>query len=327
MDDSTSGFLVPVPEYTNPAKSTLTLLHTSESGFFALYRGERAGRFRVFKCLKPEYRRSTIHQAMLQKEFEIGYSLSHPGICQTVAYLEVPELGHCIEMEWIDGETLEDYLGRGLPDRQEFLRLAGELCDAVDYLHKRQILHRDIKPSNIMITYEGASVKLIDFSLADRSSSSVFKFPAGTRYYTAPEVIEGNPGTVLSDIYSLGAVLAHMVSGRNKVAARCMQKNPRFRYSSAAEVKKALLTRRSGAWIAALVVAVAVAAAVLASFLFLRRPAPVPAPEAVSHSDTVYVITPEAAKPRPEKPRAREQKTEDPDRIFREATELLEGLR
>ena len=327
MDDTTSGFLVPVPEYTDPAKSTLTLLHCSESGFFALYRGERDGRFRVFKCLKPEYRRSAVHQAMLRNEFEIGYSLSHSGICQTLAYLEVEGLGQCIEMEWIDGEALDNYLKRGRPNRQEFLRLAGELCDAVDYLHRRQILHRDIKPSNIMITHEGASVKLIDFSLSDCSASSLFKLPAGTRYYTAPEVLEGSPGTVLSDIYSLGAVLAQMAYGRNKVAARCMQKNPRFRYASASEVKKALQPHRPGAWIVALAVSAVAIASAIAAVFFLRRPAPVTAPQVVSRSDTVYVVTPEAAKPRSEAPKTPTKKSEDPDRIFREATELLEGLR
>ena len=326
MDETTSGFLVPVPEYDKPAKSTLTLLHTSESGYFSLYRGERAGRFRVFKCLRQEYRRSAVHQAMLQKEFEIAYSLSHPNICQTIAYLDLEDLGPCIEMEWIDGETLDEYLKRGLPGRHEFLRLSGELCDAVDYLHRRQILHRDIKPSNIMITHEGANVKLIDFSLADRSASSLFKLPAGTRYYTAPEVVSGNPGTVSSDIYSLGAVLAKMVSGRNKVAARCMQKNPRHRYASAADVKQALQPRKSVAWIVALVSVVVVAGA-LAAMLFQRRPLPAPALEVQSHSDTVYVMATEAPKSQAGKPRAVKQKTEDPDKIFREATELLEELR
>lgn len=326
MDDTTSGFYVPVPEYTSPASSSLTLLHTSASGYFTLYRGERAGRFRVFKCLRQEFRRSAVHQAMLQKEFEIAYSLSHPNICQTIAYLELEDLGPCIEMEWIDGETLDDYLKRCLPDKQEFLRLSGELCDALDYLHKRQILHRDIKPSNIIITHEGAHVKLIDFSLADRSASSLFKLPAGTRYYTAPEVVSGNPGTVSSDIYSLGAVLAKMVSGRNKVAARCMQKNPRHRYASAADVKQALQPRKSGAGIVAFVMVVVVAGA-LAALFFLRRPLPAPATEILSHSDTVYVVAPEAPKTQAGKPRAKKQKTEDPDKIFREATELLEELR
>ena len=325
MDDTTSGFLVPVPEYVSPEQQSLTLLHLSESGYFALYRGERQGRFRVFKCLKPEYRRSGIHQAMLHKEFEIGYSLSHPNICQTIAYLEIDELGPCIEMEWIDGETLEDYLQKGLPSKHDFLRLSGELCDAIEYLHKRQILHRDIKPSNILVTHEQKSINLLDFSLADRSASSILKLPAGTRYYTAPEVLEGNPGTVLSDIYSLGAVLAQMVHGRNKVAARCMQKNPRHRYASVADVKEALQPGQNKSWVALVFALVVIL--VIAVLQLLHRPdQELPQSAASSHTDTVYVIRPEVQRSKVDKHRPQEQKPEDPDRIFREATELLEEL-
>ena len=325
MDDSSSGFFGPLSEYSSPDRDTISLLHDSEAGFFSLYRGERAGRFRVFKSLKPEWRDSPIHQAMLQKEFEIAYSLSHPNICQTTALTEIEGLGPCIEMEWIDGETLDTYLERGYPDKRTFLKLAAGLCDALEYIHKRQIVHRDIKPSNIMVTHDGEVVKVIDFSLADRSASSILKLPAGTLRYTAPEVLLGNPGTIYSDIYSLGAVLAQMVPCRCRVAARCMQKNPLKRYASAADVKAALMPGRVSVW--AILAGIAALAAIVIAAVLAIKPATVaePLPEAAApRTDTVFVKVPDTPKVQESKPKATKQNPDDPDSVLREITEMLE---
>lgn len=325
MDDSSSGFFGPLSEYSSPDRDTISLLHESKAGFFSLYRGERAGRFRVYKCLKPEWRDSPIHQAILQKEFEIAYSLSHPNICQTTALTEIEGLGPCIEMEWIDGETLDAYLERGYPDKRTFLKLAAGLCDALEYIHKRQIVHRDLKPSNIMVTHDGGVVKIIDFSLADRSASSILKLPAGTLRYTAPEVLLGNPGTIYSDIYSLGAVLAQMVPCRCRVAARCMQKNPLRRYASAADVKAALMPGRVNVW--AILAGIAAAAALVAAAILAFRPTAVPEPRQEPippRPDTVFVKVQEPPKAEEPKPKVSKQKPDDPDSILREITEMLE---
>jgi len=325
MDDSSSGFFGPLSEYSSPDRDTLSLLHDSQAGFFSLYRGERAGRFRVYKCLKPEWRNSPIHQAMLQKEFEIAYSLSHPNICQTTALTEIDGLGPCIEMEWIDGETLASYLERGRPDRRTYLKLAAGLCDALEYLHKRQIVHRDIKPSNIMVTHDGGIVKVIDFSLADRNASSILKLPAGTLRYTAPEVLRGNPGTVYSDIYSLGAVLAQMATCRSRVAARCMQKDPLKRYASATDVKAALMPGSVNVW--GILAGIAALAAIIVAAILSLRPATVaePLPEAAApRTDTVFVKVPDTPKVQESKPKATKQNPDDPNSVLREITEMLE---
>ncbi len=325
MDDSSSGFFGPLSEYSSPDRDTLSLLHDSQAGFFSLYRGERAGRFRVYKCLKPEWRNSPIHQAMLQKEFEIAYSLSHPNICQTTALTEIEGLGPCIEMEWIDGETLDAYLERGYPDKRTFLKLAAGLCDALEYIHKRQIVHRDLKPSNIMVTHDGGIVKVIDFSLADRNASSILKLPAGTLRYTAPEVLLGSPGTIYSDIYSLGAVLAQMATCRSRVAARCMQKDPLKRYASATDVKAALMPGSVNVW--GILAGIAALAAIIVAAILSLRPTTVPETQrdaSPSSTDTVFVKvqdTPEAKEPMY---KASKQKTDNPDGILREITEMLE---
>lgn len=263
-----SGFFAPAGIY-DVSEGNLTLIYSSEGGIYELYRGERAGQFRVFKCLKPEFRGNLLQETMLQKEFEIGFQLRHPGICETYSYTQVDTLGNCIEMEWIDGCTLEEYLQGAKPDEDSFCRMAGELCDAIAYLHAHQIVHRDIKPANIMVTHQGSFLKLIDFSLADSSSHALLKQPAGTINYAAPEVIEGNAADQRSDIYSLGKVLQCMTTRHRKVLARCTSENPARRYGSAAKLKAALLRKRWG-WLWALAVLTATCLAWLA-----LRPSPV----------------------------------------------------
>jgi len=326
MDDNISGFFEPVTGYAQPDTGSFTLLHASEEGFFELYRGTRAGRFRVYKCLKPAWRDSLLHETMLKKEFEIGYSLRHANICETYAFVDLPRLGPCIEMEWVDGLSLADYLQQhGRPDRKTFRKWAGDLCDALTYLHSRQIVHRDLKPPNLMITHDGGSIKLIDFGLADRADSAVLKAPAGTRRYVAPEVEAGQPADARSDIYSLGMVLRELSRHPSRVISRCLQKDPDKRYPSAQAVKETLLSRR-GLLFGLLS---AVAGLGIAAFLLLPRHHSAPAgPTGTPVQDTVVVVLSEPAQNQPEtKPQTAPPKTkkdDDLDQIFRQATDLFE---
>lgn len=280
MNLEVSGFFAPAGIYDVSAER-LTPIHSSDGGFFEIYRGERAGQFRAFKCLKPEFRGNLLQETMLQKEFEIGFPLRHPGICESYSYAQVEPLGNCIEMEWIDGCTLEEFLKRKKPDEETFLRMSGELCDAISYLHAHQIIHGDIKPSNIMVTHQGAYLKLIDFSFSDSTRHVLLKQPAGTLSYAAPEVLAGQPADQASDIYSLGMVLSQMTSHHKKVLARCTEEAPSARYDSAAELKTALLRRhRIWPWAAVILLAAGIAWTALRHPL-VQPDMPVPAEEAV----------------------------------------------
>jgi serine/threonine protein kinase len=289
-----------------------------------LYRGERAGRFQTYKCLKPEWRGQPLQEAMLKKEFELGYPLRHPNIRETYQYTYIEGLGNCIEMEWVDGVPLGEYLKQGRPDERRFRKLASELCDALTYLHSRQTLHRDLKPSNIMITHDGGDVKLIDFGLSDSSSSAILKTPAGTRKYMAPEVAAGGEADVRSDIWSLGAVLREMTCRHNSIIRKCTRVQASRRFRSAEEVKDALQARPLWPWLA---IAAAAVAAIVA--LWMHKPAAeVPAPPKEPVVDTVRVLiqTPkEQDKPAQAKPRSKpSEKDKALDSIFEQASELFE---
>ena len=329
MEDNISGFFGTVDGYGQPDLSSFTPIPTSEGSICELYRGERAGRFRVYKCLKPQYRGNLLHEGLLKKEFEQGYSLRHVNICEIYSYMEIEGLGNCIEMEWVDGVTLDAYLKRSKPDERAFRKIAGQICDALSYIHSRGIIHRDLKPSNIMVSHSGDTVKLIDFGLADDASSSVLKAPAGSRRWMAPEVLGGATADVRSDIYSLGAVLKEMTSGHRRCLEKCTAKDSADRYGFAEEVREALL-HRPVVW--PFVIIAALVLAVLAALLF-KKPSSAEAPQAPapdSKADTIYVMPAQPEKPAAQHPAVVPKKAQEPkqeeniDEIFEQASDLFE---
>lgn len=337
MDSDISGFFSQVDSFGAPDLATFTPIPTSEGSPCELYRGERAGRFRVYKCLKPKFRGNPLMESLLRKEFEQGYSLRHQNICEFYSYMEVEGKGNCIEMEWIDGISLAEYLKRGRPGEKAFQRIAAQLCDALGYIHSRGMLHRDLKPSNIMISHDGSIVKLIDFGLADDASSSLFKAPAGTKGWVAPEVMAGGKADVRSDIYSLGAVLRQMTDGHRRCLDRCTVEDPARRYGSAEDVSRALASR-SILWPAIVAAALAIVLAMTIYLIWNKRligeATPQEQPVRTSTVDTIYVlpaaqepaVSQQPSTPSQKKTAPQEQNAPatDIDEIFEQASGLFE---
>ena len=237
--DQESGFIV--EPRLDGSIAGLELLHRSETGFAEIWRATKFSQFVVLKALKEEYREDPVYEALLRKEFEIGYSLRHNHICEYYAFVQEPGLGNCIEMEWIDGQPLDRMLNAARPDRNTCDKIVAELCDALDYMHSKQVLHRDLKPSNILVTYNGNNVKIIDFGLSDTDASSTLKMAAGTAAFAAPEVRKGGKASVRSDLYSLGMVLSMLpVHKYGRAIRRMCEKDPVHRPASVKEAEKLL---------------------------------------------------------------------------------------
>ena len=227
-------------------------LYSSPEGFTCLFRVRRYGRLYILKALKSEYRGVPLYEQALRKEFDIACPLEHSHICRMVSWETLPDLGSVIVMEYIDGLTLDEWMQTEYCTSSEAYKVVGELCEALEYLHRHQLVHRDLKPSNILITHQGQHVKLIDFGLADGDSYEVLKGPAGTLRYAAPEVKNGQGSAdYRADIYSLGVVLSELASQLGEkpmysVAHRCMAYQPADRYSSAHAVAEAIRQVSSG---------------------------------------------------------------------------------
>ena len=208
MMNNISGFFTSIPADADDVVDKMERIGGHPDGYCELYKYDKGGRFRTLKCLQPSYRGKPLYENLLRKEFEIGYSLSHPHICEYYEWKNHPRLGACIEMEWVDGRTLDQLIQEGRHPGEVYDKIVTEICDALEYMHSKQVLHKDLKPSNILITYNGNNVKIIDFGLSDSDSSSILKIPAGTAVFAAPEVRKGGQASVRSDLYSLGKVLS-----------------------------------------------------------------------------------------------------------------------
>jgi len=212
----------------------------SAKGHNAIYAATRFGRKYILKALSEPYRQSTPHVELLRKEFSIGVSLDHPNIVRLLDFGHMDSIGWYIQMEYIDGITLEQFL-ETKPSATTRRHILFQLLDALSFLHERQIIHRDIKPSNILITRNGSAVKLIDFGVSDTDDYVTFKQPAGSMAYIAPEQLEGKMIDNRADIYAVGKIIALLFPHQYKyITRRCTRLNPTNRYSSCARVARSI---------------------------------------------------------------------------------------
>lgn len=256
MSDATlsSGFIDASQQTGEQLFTELHEVYVSASGYERLFCGRRYGRLHILKALKPAYAGNPFYEEALHKEFSIGYRLEHPHIVRALGWETLPELGHCIVLEYIDGLTLRQFMEQGKLTPELARKFVLDLCDALGYLHDKQIVHRDLKPENILITHNGCNVKLIDFGLSDSDDYDVLKLPAGTRYYLAPEALTpGQPLDCRADIFSLGVIVGEMAEllKDKELAAlsrKCTRQNPAHRYASAEKVAQALNGKKSFAY-------------------------------------------------------------------------------
>lgn len=118
-------------------------------------------------------------------------------------------------MEYIEGDTLEDYINKiSGPIPQEIaIPIMLDILSALDFAHNKKIVHLDIKPSNIMITKEG-NIKVLDFGISSDLNQEIANHGMGTPFYMSPEQIEGKNVDHRSDIFSLGVTFFQMLTAK-----------------------------------------------------------------------------------------------------------------
>ena len=196
----------------------------------------RLDRFVALKFLPDNMVQDSQALERFRREAHAASALNHPGIC---TIYDIGEHDHrpFIAMEFIDGETLRQYIhGQPLPVDQ-ILDFGIQIADALDVAHSQGIIHRDIKPSNVFVTKRGQA-KILDFGLAklvakdfpldSQSSSSastqdalsIVGIISGTPAYMSPEHVRGDDLDRRTDIFALGLLLYEMATGHQAFGGR-----------------------------------------------------------------------------------------------------------
>lgn len=250
-------------------------------------RDTRLGRVVALKVLSPAGLSESGRRRLMQ-EARAASVLQHPNIV-TLHDVGSDNGVDFIVMEYVAGETIDQRLRRASPiPPAEAARIAAALAHALSHAHEKGIVHRDLKPGNVILSAGGVP-KLLDFGIAKRlflaerpEGDATLTAPPrteedeilGTIAYMSPEQAEGKPIDARSDIFSFGAVLYEMVSGRRafeggsrlstlsailgkeparlaeiapvvpaqleKTILRCLRKGPEERFADAAALARAL---------------------------------------------------------------------------------------
>ena len=265
----------------------------AEGGMGVVWQAERVGIERpvVVKFLQAVLSDRPGAVDRFEREARATARLNHPNCVQLVDF-GLDEGQPYLVVEFVEGQTLAELLDHGPLDPRRAARISVQVLAGLDHAHERGILHRDLKPANLMIVevagYEDF-LKILDFGLAkiigdtDRREVTVHGVALGTPGYMSPEQAAGMPSDLRADIYSVGAVLYHLITGvkvfdggnvhsilrkhreetpapprrlrgpgaisaeLDAVVARAMQRDAERRFQTAAEMRRAIEETPEGA--------------------------------------------------------------------------------
>jgi beta-lactam-binding protein with PASTA domain/tRNA A-37 threonylcarbamoyl transferase component Bud32 len=242
----------------------------------------------AIKILLPQFARDASFVDRFRREAQAAARLNHPNV---VAVYDTGSTDgtQWIVMEFIEGKTLQEFLAtERRPSPEQACEIAERICDGLASAHSQGVIHRDIKPGNVMVTRSGA-VKLMDLGIARMvtgpETAPQTSAVLGTATYMSPEQAQGQTVDARSDLYSLGAVLYELLTGRppfsgespvaiaykqvnesppppsslnpavspalDAVVMRALSKNPANRYQTASEFAEDLRNARTGGTVSA----------------------------------------------------------------------------
>lgn len=189
-----------------------------QGGFGAVYQAWDLS-FELPCAIKENIETTEAARRQFMREARLLHTLRHPNLPLVKDYFVIPDQGQYLVMDYVEGEDLEQKLkrlGEALPVEQA-LDLAGQICDALVYLHSQDppIIHRDLKPANIKVTSQGKAM-LVDFGIAklyDPNLNTTTGAKAYTPGYAPPEQYGTGTTDARSDVYALGATIYTLLTG------------------------------------------------------------------------------------------------------------------
>lgn len=259
-----------MPDSPTPKIGPFELLETvSQAALGGVYKAldTRTGQTVALKVPSSRHKANAPALERYLQDAANASSLEHPNISRV---LEVRRDGDEIYVvnQWVEGLSLAALLKQRRLTMQEAFYIVKEICKALTYAHGRGVLHRNLEPSNVLLSTDLRTVKVSDFGAARVESArievgtmSTGQLSLGTLNYLAPEVANGNKNVdARADIFSLGALLYEMLTGRapsgrinlpsqvnpalsteiDPVVLRCLAEKPEQRYGSLTELVASL---------------------------------------------------------------------------------------
>lgn len=210
----------------------MTLLPEWEEEFYNVYTAKKHGKWVMLKALKKEYADDPKYQEMLEREFDTRYNLAHANIVMVNDYELIPDIGMAIITDDVYGYSLRRLIDEKKLSPMILRRIETQLVDAIDYMQENHIIHHPITPDKIIFTELTENLKLIDVGYDHKSSLT--------------------PQDTADDILAYGKILSEVLDNipnasprLRKIANKCIDPDPKRRYSSFSELYLAIERRSS----------------------------------------------------------------------------------
>lgn len=244
----------------------IRLLTASRFGASRVFVAKNGAKKVIIKALKQEFMNDPKRKAALRKEYELTTQLDHKFIRKALDLVTIQGLGECVVFEYIEGKSLAEHVRVGTLSEKQAKNVLVEVCDALYYMHRNQIIHCDLKPENILITEGDFRAKIIDIGLPNQEYENDKELLIKEMEFIAPELIKGEECDARSDVFSMGKIMEFMnqrnISNQfSNVATHCTQFSKEQRYDNISEVKSAITKTHSVIKIVLAVLALGIVAA------------------------------------------------------------------
>ncbi len=230
--------------------------------FYDVYTGKKHGKWVMFKALKPNYRDDPRFRAMIEKEFDVRYNLSHPNIIMINDFEEIGDLGLCIVTDDVYGTPLSKLIADKAVTEHHINQIKTRLIDAIDYIQSNHIVHAPIRPETIIFTENIGNLKLIDVGFDQHSHLT--------------------PAEASEDILNFGRVLEaaldaseYQDSHLRRIAEKCQADAPESRYRTVHALRLAVDKRSDKRLYAVIFALLAIVIGLLVWLLTGHGPRPV----------------------------------------------------